>query len=81
MAVNADESSSLRGKCLLVSDSREIGSQYDSKQLPQENLVEMAQDALYKKCLDMGVYLAKVKYETYKTILNGKLESLNDLKD
>ena len=79
MAANAPES--LREKCLLVSDSREIGSQYDSKQLPQENLVEIARGELYKKCLDMGRYLAKVKYNTYATILNGKLELLNELKD
>ena len=80
MAANAEESSSLREKCLLVSDSREIGSQYDSKRLPQENLVEIARGELYKKCLDMGRYLAKVKYETYTSILEGKLESLKDLK-
>ena len=78
MATNGENN--LTGKCLLVSDSREVGDQYDSKRLPQENLVEMAQEALYKTCLDMGRYLARVKFDTYKQILEGKLEALKNLK-
>ena len=60
-------------KCILVSDSNEIGGQYDSKKLTQAQLVELAQDNLCKKFLDTSRYLTVDQYTSYKSLLENQL--------
>ena len=51
---------------MLVSDSDEIGGQYDSKRMDYPELVELAQDSLFKKYLPiMSRYLTTVQYENF----------------
>ena len=40
-------------KHLLVSDSKEIGTQYDSKKLPYSELLELMQDNMFRKHLSV----------------------------
>ena len=48
---------------LLVSDSNEVGEQYDSKKLKQSELVELAQENLFKKVMDiMSLYMTDSQY-------------------
>ena len=56
-------------KYLLVSDSNEVGGQYDSKKLKQSELVEIVQDNLFKKHFDMPRYLTINQYKAYKDLL------------
>lgn len=66
----------LKNRCLLVSDSNEIQTQMDSKQLPYNTLAEMAENALFRKYLNMDKYLTVQEYEANKR----QLESVkNDL--
>ena len=54
------EESILSDKYMLVSDSNESSSQFDTKKLSWRNLVEMAQNNLFKQHLDiMDNYLTK----------------------
>jgi hypothetical protein len=61
-------------KYLLVSDSNEVGNQYNSKKLSQGDLVDLAQDNLFKKTLDiMSRYLTISQFLTFKDMLDGKI--------
>ena len=61
-------------KYLLVSDSNEMGNQYDSKKLSQEDLIDLAQDNLFKKTLNiMSRYLTISQFITFKDMLDGKI--------
>lgn len=61
-------------KYLLVSDSNEVGNQYNSKKLSQADLVDLAQDNLFKKTLDiMSRYLTISQFLTFKDMLDGKI--------
>ena len=66
-AANADlqqvEPIDLTNTCMLVSDSNEVSNQLDSKQLLYGTLVELAQDNLFKKYLDMSKYLTRNQYD------------------
>lgn len=86
MATSDDTDSGLTtkldGKYLLVSDSNEIGNQYDSKKLSKADLVNIAEDNLFKRHLDiMSQYLTKTQYQTYKGIIDEKLQLQLDLWD
>ena len=64
-------------KYLLVSDSKEIGNQYDSKKLSQSELVELAQNDLFKKHLKiMSRYMTVSQYKLYIDMLRSKVEQL-----
>ena len=66
--------------CLLVSDSNEVGEQYDSKKLKQSELVELAQENLFKKVMDiMSLYMTNSQYEAYKELFDQKCKIQNDL--
>lgn len=65
--------------CMLVSDSNETSNQLDSKQLGYDTLVELAEDNLFKKFLDMSKYLTVPEYGTYKGQLEDKFKLLDDL--
>ena len=64
---------------MLVSDSNETSNQLDSKQLGYDTLVELAEDNLFKKFLDMSKYLTVAEYGTYKGQLEDKFKLLDDL--
>lgn len=70
----------LPNTCMLVSDSNEVSNQMDSKQLLYDTLVELAQDNLFKKYLDMSKYLTRNQYEVYRDMLNDKYNALSELK-
>lgn len=62
-----DSYSNMMDKYLLVSDSNEIGGQYDSKKLKHSELIDLMQDNLYRKKLDiMQQYLTVDQFNTYK---------------
>ena len=65
--------------CMLVADSNETSNQLDSKQLGYDTLVELAEDNLFKKFLDMSKYLTVAEYGTYKGQLEDKFKLLEDL--
>ena len=67
----------LKTRCLLVSDSDEIQTQMDSKQLPYTTLAEMAQDALFSRYLDMDQYLTVSEFNTTKMRLGDMYEDLD----
>ena len=62
-------STDLTNTCMLVSDSNEVSKQLDSKQLGYGTLVEMAEDNLLGKHLDMSKYLTRNQYDTYGKML------------
>ena len=63
MPTSSDSSIIPDNKCLLVSDSNEIGEQYDSKYLKQEELTRLAQENMFKKHLGiMQSYLTNSQY-------------------
>ena len=65
---------------MLVSDSNEVSNQLDSKQLLYGTLVELAEDNLFKKYLDMSKYLTRNQYEVYKGMREDKRNALEALK-
>ena len=69
----------LSNTCMLVSDSNEIGNQLESKKLAYDTLVELAEDNLFKKYLDMTKYLTINQYDAYKGILEDRYNSLSAL--
>lgn len=69
----------LTNTCMLVSDSNEVSNQLDSKQLVYGTLVDLAEDNLFKKYLDMSRYLTKNQYGIYKGMLEDRFNALNDL--
>lgn len=69
----------IKGTCMLVSDSNESSNQLDSKKLGYDTLVELAQDNLFKKYLDMSRYLTKNQYEIYKGLLEDEYKQLSDM--
>ena len=67
-------------KYLLVSDSNEVGSQYDSKKLRQSELAYLAQENLFKRHLGiMQFYLTKSQYEVYEKVLGEKYDAQSSL--
>ena len=67
-------------KYLLVSDSNEVGDQYDSKKLRQDELANLAQENLFKKYLGiMSNYLTISQFNAYRSILNEKYNIQNSL--
>ena len=69
------------GTCLLVSDSDERMEQLDSKQLEYDTLVEMAQENLFGKFLDMSRYLTVTQYARSMNVLNSRLNHLKEIVD
>ena len=69
----------LSNTCMLVSDSNEIGNQLESKKLAYDTLVELAEDNLFKKYLDMTKYLTINQYDAYKGMLEDRYNSLSAL--
>lgn len=70
------EESILSDKYMLVSDSNESSSQFDTKKLSWRNLVEMAQNNLFKQHLDiMDNYLTKNQVVQQRKELYNKLDS------
>lgn len=65
-----DSSIDLTNTCMLVSDSNETGKQLDSKQLGYGTLVELAQDNLFKKYLDVSKYFTRNQFDDYCKMLN-----------
>lgn len=71
------EESIFSDKYMLVSDSNESSSQFDTKKLNWLNLVELAQDNLFKNHLDiMDNYLTKNQIVQQQKILNNRLNAL-----
>ena len=63
-------------ECMLVSDSNELGGQYDSKKLNFSELVELAQDSLFNKYLRiMSTFLTTIQYNNYIQIINQRLNT------
>ena len=61
---------------MLVSDSNEIGGQYDSKKVDYSELVELAQDNLFNKHLGIiSTYLTNIQYNNYIQIINQRLKT------
>ena len=67
--------------CMLISDSNEISKQLDSKQLEYGTLVELAEDNLFTKYLDMSKYLTRNQYDAYKDKLEIRYSELEALKN
>ena len=62
----ADGQHTIEDMSLLVSDSNEVSSQYDSKRMQFNTLVELAQDTLFKRNAGMAKYLTHTQFETYR---------------
>ena len=79
--VNIDtmsEETDIKSSYLLVSDSNEMGEQFDSKKLEYAELVELAQDALFNKHVPiLSQYLTVNQYNTYKNILDQRKKILD----
>ena len=63
-------------ECMLVSDSNELGGQYDSKKLNFSELVELAQDSLFNRYLRiMSTFLTTIQYNNYIQIMEQRLNA------
>ena len=78
METPSEYTGELNGKYLLVSDSNESGSQYDSKKLKYEDLADMAQDRMFKEILDGWKYVSDGQYRTYTANLTDQMTNATD---
>ena len=69
----ADE---LGQKCLLVSDSNEIQTQMDSKRLPYDTLVGLAQTNLFNSYVDLSSYITVNQFQIYAQRLKKRISDV-----
>ena len=77
MQDNRNIDDDLTNTCMLVSDSDEVRDQLDSKKLEYPTLVDLAEDNLFRKHLDMSRYLTYNQFGIYSGMLNDKYNELN----
>ena len=77
MQDNRNIDDDLNNTCMLVSDSDEVRDQLDSKKLEYPTLVDLAEDNLFGKFLDMSKYLTRSQFDAYHDMLQEKYGELD----